>query len=61
MIFSRSLIVPRDSQEFHTINKFIYLLLDKKVSRRICNFNKLRQNELYDNFKIYSKIQIVSN
>lgn len=24
--------------------------MDKKVNRRICNFNKLKQNELFENF-----------
>ena len=42
--------MPRDSKEFITVNKFLYLLLDKKVNRRVCNFNKLRQTEFYENF-----------
>ena len=28
----------------------MYLLLDKKVNQRVCNFNKLKQTEFLENF-----------
>lgn len=46
----RNLVVPRDSKDHLILNKFIYLLLDKKVNRRVCNFNKLKQTEFLMDF-----------
>ena len=44
------MVVPRDSVDFFIVNKFIYLLLDKKVNRRVCNFTRLKQTEFFENF-----------
>lgn len=50
MIF-RYLTVPQDSYEFYSVNKFLYCLLDKKASRRFCNFTKITKTEFFENFQ----------